>query len=197
MLFNKNELLARARSLKYFALANEKVAMDGLDVLSEGVSSFKRFDIFLSHSYADRDAVKGLADMLEKDFNLSVYLDWVVDTNLDRAKVNKDTSAVLRNRLSHCKCLWYVTSEMSATSKWMPWETGFADGHCGKVAICPLVDGEKSSFNGLEYLSLYPYVDIAKASGSDKKCLRINESSEKYCSFDSWLNNNAKPTYHK
>ena len=50
MLFNKNELLARARSLKYFALANEKVAMDSLDVLSEGVSSSKRFDIFLSHS---------------------------------------------------------------------------------------------------------------------------------------------------
>ena len=50
MLFNKNELLARARSLKYFALANEKVAMDSLDVLSEGVSLSKRFDIFLSHS---------------------------------------------------------------------------------------------------------------------------------------------------
>jgi hypothetical protein len=197
MLFNKNELIARARSLNKIAIANEAVAMDSLDALHESATPSKRFDIFLSHSYADRDAVKGLADMLEKDFNLSVYLDWVVDTTLDRTKVNKDTSEVLRNRLSHCKCLWYVTSEMSATSKWMPWETGFADGHCGKVAICPLVDGEKSSFNGLEYLSLYPYVDIAKASGSDKKCLWINESSEKYCSFDSWLNNNAKPTYHK
>ena len=35
----------------YFEFSiNEKVAMDGLDVLSEGVSSSKRFDIFLSHS---------------------------------------------------------------------------------------------------------------------------------------------------
>ena len=75
MLFNKKMLLERARSFRYFAAANEKVAMDGLDVLHESVSASRRFDIFLSHSYADREAVKGLADMLEKDFKFSVYLD--------------------------------------------------------------------------------------------------------------------------
>ena len=79
----------------------------------------------------------------------------------------------------------------------MPWETGYADGHSGKVAICPLVDGNMSNFDGLEYLSLYPYVDIAKANGSNSNSLWINESPDRYCSFDSWLNSNAKPTDHK
>jgi len=197
MLFNKKMLLERAKSFGYFAAANEKVAMDGLDVVHESVSTSRRFDIFLSHSYADREAVKGLADMLEKDFKLSVYLDWIVDPALDRTRVNKDTAEVLRNRLNHCKCLWYVTSHTSETSKWMPWETGYADGHNGKVAICPLVDGNMSNFDGLEYLSLYPYVDIAKANGSNSNSLWINESPDRYCSFDSWLNSNAKPTDHK
>ena len=197
MLFNKNDLVKRAYSLKNFAAVNEWRTTDSLESLHESISTTKRFDIFLSHSYADKDAVKGLADMLEKDFKLSVYLDWKVDPALDRTRVNKDTAEVLRNRLNHCKCLWYVTSHTSETSKWMPWETGYADGRIGKVAICPLVENRQSQFRGLEYLSLYPYVDIAKAENTNKDSLRINESQTKYCSFDSWLNNNAKPTEHK
>ena len=35
MLFNKNELLARARSLKYLALANEKVAKENLNLVAD------------------------------------------------------------------------------------------------------------------------------------------------------------------
>lgn len=197
MLFNKNDLVKRASSLVSFAVANERWTTDSLEALNESVSTTRRFDVFLSHSYADREAVKGLADMLEKDFNLSVYLDWVVDPALDRTKVNKTTAEVLRNRLDHCKCLWYVTSQRAETSKWMPWETGYADGHIGKVAICPLVEGRQSQFRGLEYLSLYPYVDIAKAENANTDSLWINESPDKYCLFDSWLNNNAKPTEHK
>ena len=197
MLFNKYQLLERAKSFRHFAAANEKVAMDGLDVVRESVSTSRRFDIFLSHSYADREVVKGLAYMLENDFKLSVYLDWVIDPSLDRTRVNNVTAEVLRNRLKHCKCLWYVTSYTSETSKWMPWETGYADGYSGKVAICPFVDGRKSGFSGLEYLSLYPYVDIAKASGSNSNSLWVNESPTRYCPFDAWLNNNAKPMEHK
>ena len=197
MLFNKNDLVKRASSLVSFAAANERRTTDSLEVLNESLSTDSRFDIFLSHSYSDREAVKGLADVLEKDFKLSVYLDWVVDPALDRTKVNKTTAEVLRNRLDHCKCLWYVTSQRAETSKWMPWETGYADGHIGKVAICPLVEGGQSQFRGLEYLSLYPYVDIAKAENANTDSLWINESPDKYCLFDSWLNNNAKPTEHK
>ena len=197
MLFNKLELLKRASELKPSAIAEDFSEMYRMQSLNESVSSPKRFDIFLSHSYADREAVKGLADMLEKEFNFSVYLDWVVDAALDRTSVNKRTAEVLRNRLKHCKCLLYVTSHMSETSKWMPWETGYADGHNGKVAICPLVEGTGTRFNGLEYLSLYPYVDIANASGANKQELWINEYPDKYCPFESWLNNNAKPMHHK
>ena len=197
MLFNKNDLVKRASSLVSFALANERWTTDSLEVLNESMSTDRRFDIFLSHSYADREAVKGLADVLGKDFKLSVYLDWMVDPALDRTAVNKATAEVLRNRLNHCRCLWYVTSQGAGASKWMPWETGYADGHIGKVAICPLVEGRQSEFKGLEYLSLYPYVDVVKDENTNTDSLWIKESSDKYCSFDSWLNDNAKPTEHK
>ncbi len=199
MLFNRDELLRRARTVRSFA-------MDSLSPVNESIPSrvpvasihpTQTFDIFLSHRYEDRDAVKGLADELVNDFKYSVYIDWIVDPSLDRSKVNGRTAEILRNRLSHSRCLWYVTSDDSAASKWMPWETGFADGKTGRVAICPLVSGQKTTFTGVEYLSMYPYVDRCKAKGSDKVSLWINESIGVYCSFDKWLNENSNPVVHK
>lgn len=199
MFFNRDDLMRRARTVRSFA-------MDSLSPVNESVKvkqpivripPTQTFDIFLSHRYEDREAVKGLADELVNDFKYSVYIDWIVDSTLDRSKVSKSTAEILRNRLSRSRCLWYVTSVDSAASKWMPWETGFADGKTGKVAICPLVSGEKTSFSGLEYLSIYPYVDRCMAKDSSKTSLWINESVGVYCSFDSWLNENAKPTVHK
>lgn len=190
MLFNKIDLIKRIKTAENFA-------MDSSEDVRESVSASKKFDIFLSHSYEDRDAVQGLVDVLTGEFRLSVYVDWIVDPNLNRARVNRETAEVLRNRLKHCRCLWYVTSIDAEHSRWMPWETGLADGDTGKVAICPLVEGEIYDFHGLEYLSLYPYVDIAKGVGSSQRMLWINESREKYCSFDSWLNKNALPEVHK
>lgn len=187
MLFKKSELLKRAENFS-------AIAMDSIEVLNESISTEKWFDIFLSHKYEDRDAVKGLADQLIREFGYSVYIDWIVDPSLNRQNVNKKTAEVLRNRLEHSKCLWYVTSSTSSNSKWMPWEAGFADGYSGKVAICPFVEGDRSDFSGLEYLSLYPYVDIARSNISHKNSLWINESKDVYCSFDAWLNEGKKPS---
>lgn len=190
MLFNRYDLLKRAKSFS-------KIAMDSMEVLHESLASETWFDIFLSHKYEDREEVTGLAEQLINEFGYKVYIDWIVDPSLDRQNVNKKTAEVLRNRLKHSKCLWYVTSSFSANSKWMPWEAGFADGHTGNVAICPLAEGQSSDFKGLEYLSLYPYVDIARDSTTQKNSLWINESQDVYCSFNGWLNEGKKPSLHK
>ena len=198
MLLSRTGLIQRARSIGTFA-------MDSLFPINESVkraefsqyASFDQtFDIFLSHRYEDRQAVEGLADMLVKDFNYSVYIDWIVDPTLDRSKVNKVTAEKLRNRIRHCKCLWYVTSNNSHDSKWMPWETGMADGCTDKVAICPLSDEKRSDYVGLEYLSLYPYVDKCKEKHSGRDMFWVRESVSKYCSFDGWLNRGEKPIIH-
>ncbi|MOA50153.1 hypothetical protein D3C78_1731370 [compost metagenome] len=55
--------------------------------------------------------------------------------------------------------MMYIATGNSSSSKWMPWELGFFDGHKpGRVAILPLLDSENQNFLGQEYLGLYPVV---------------------------------------
>lgn len=42
----------------------------------------------------------------------------------------------------------------------MPWELGYFDGlHGSRIAVLPLVQSEGASFEGQEYLGLYPLVE--------------------------------------
>jgi hypothetical protein len=116
------------------------------------------FDIFLSHSIADAEIVLGIKQLLEET-GLKVYVDWVEDAQLDRRAVTKETAAALRQRMKQSKSLIYLSSDNSSSSKWMPWELGYFDGFkpdC--VAIMPVLDHPTDSFNGQEYLGLYPIV---------------------------------------
>jgi hypothetical protein len=118
----------------------------------------ERFDIFLSHSTDDSDLVLGVMILLQKQ-GLSVYVDWVVDHQLDRSRVNKETAAVLRERMKHSSSMMYIATDNAINSKWMPWELGFFDGDKpGRVSILPLLDSENQNFQGQEYLGLYPVV---------------------------------------
>jgi hypothetical protein len=157
-LFTKQELRARA--------ARDYASYRAGTVLLEAAKSFsasKKYDVFLSHSYLDAQEVLGLRLLLE-DQGLIVYVDWIDDPTLDRSKVTRDTAAKLRTRMRSCKTLFYASSPNATTSKWMPWELGYFDGHNGKVAVVPIVDGYETSFSGQEYLSLYPWIDKAGAN---------------------------------
>jgi hypothetical protein len=62
--------------------------------------------------------------------------------------------------------LVYVHSENASLSKWCPWELGYFDGlRGGNVFIMPVVAGQRHTFDGQEYLGLYPYLEPAAASG--------------------------------
>ncbi|AJG12529.1 MULTISPECIES: toll/interleukin-1 receptor domain-containing protein [Pseudomonas] len=125
---------------------------------SEQYDPTQRFDIFLSHSIADKDLVLGVKELLEEK-HYTVYVDWVNDEELDRTQVNKETADLLRNRMQHCSSLVYIATDNAENSKWMPWELGYFDGQkAGGVAIMPLVESERSGYNGQEYLGLYPLV---------------------------------------
>lgn len=196
MLFKRSELITRARNLT----SGLHPTFDSLESLLENFSARsveKTYDVFLSHRYADREAVAGLADRLETEFKLSVYVDWREDPELDRNRVTKRTAELLRQRIKKCKCLWYVTSENSTGSKWMPWETGYMDALTSRVAICPLVESNQYEFAGVEYLALYPYIDSAPIEGCSVDSLWVKESSTKYCLFESWLNHKYDPFEHE
>jgi hypothetical protein len=116
------------------------------------------FDVFLSHSINDYELVLGVKQLLEEQ-GLKVYVDWVVDQQLERQKVDKNTAQVLRSRMKQSTSLMYIATQNASSSKWMPWEVGFFDGYrADKVAILPILDNEGQQFEGQEYLGLYPVV---------------------------------------
>lgn len=151
--FTKSEARAAATGARGYRTAQA--------VLTEKMESYKpgeEFDIFLSHSIDDSELVLGVMLLLQKQ-GLKVYVDWVVDKKLDRNSVDKKTAAVLRERMKSSRSMMYIATGNSSGSKWMPWELGFFDGHKpGQVAILPLLDSESQSFEGQEYLGLYPVV---------------------------------------
>ena len=152
-------------------------------------SSNKTYDVFLSHSYLDHNSVYAIVDLFNES-GYSVYVDWIVDTQLDRSQVNRTTAETLRHRMGTCRGLAYVSSTNSTNSKWCPWELGYVDGRKnGRCAILPVLDTASSTFTGQEYLSLYPYIDYAKDQSNSKMEFWVNDPQDPshYVSLRDWL----------
>ncbi len=146
-----------------------------------------KFDIFLSHSFLDREEVYGLYRELT-EMGFSVYVDWIVDSDLDRNNVTKATAELIRNRMKNSKSLILAISTNASMSKWMPWELGFVDGNTGRCAIVPVSKDNLTlyTFNRVEYLKLYPYIDrVTDVSGKMK--LWVNDERDTYIDFDLWI----------
>ncbi len=164
----------------------QRVSKSAVERLDEQVlAKLAHFDIFLSHSIKDAELVDGARLELE-DKGLKVYVDWIVDPQLDRSAVNAETAAALRERMLQCDSLVYVHTENSPQSKWMPWELGFFDGAKGcRVSVMPVLKNERDSFKGQEYLGIYPTVDFTEAE-SGKEVIWAQRSKSVYASFDEW-----------
>jgi len=159
------------------------------------VKETERFDIFLSHSFLDKDEVYGMyIELTNKGYK--VYVDWIVDSHLDRNNVTKISAELIRNRLKYSKSLLLAISPSATMSKWIPWELGYVDGNTNRCAILPVTRdfyGERT-FNRSEYLLLYPYIKKASLYGEPDKVYTV-ESSNSYVEFDSWVEYDRKPEY--
>ncbi|QIK95581.1 TIR domain-containing protein [Sphingomonas sp. HDW15A] len=144
----------------------------------------QNYDIFLSHSVLDAEIVLGLKLMLE-DLGRSVYVDWIDDYQLDRSRVTPATADRLRQRMRQCRSLMYLYTQNSPSSKWMPWELGFSDGHHGAVAIVPVTVQPQQNFQGQEYLGIYPWVGVAIPLAGIPE-LRIQKNQFDYRSWQTW-----------
>ena len=173
--------LQKSESYDYLTESRAMVTADSIDLES---MRYDEFDIFLSHSYADKKIIPALKHELE-NHGFSVYVDWITDRLLSRESVNRETAKILQKRMNQSKCLLYATSKNSQNSRWMSWELGYFDGIKDKmVAIIPVKkdDSASDSFKGEEYLGLYYYIDQTSN-------LWINDSeTEKCISFKNWLN---------
>jgi len=166
-----------------------KTSKSAVRIFAESARTFdssKKYDIFLSHSIKDSDLILGLKGMIE-DLGYSVYVDWVDDPGLDRSKVSKETAKKLKDKMNSSKSLFFVTTDNSDSSRWMPWECGYFDGIKEKVAIVPVKEfSYTNEYNGQEYLGLYPYV-VKEKSNSGKEMLWVHTDSNKYLSYDFWV----------
>lgn len=121
------------------------------------------FDVFLSYNINDKDVVKGIYYVL-KNMGFKVYVDFMVDPQLDRRSVTKESAECIQSRLKHSKSLIYAQSSNAAMSKWMPWELGVVDGNTSKCFVMPVQKGYEIINSRQEYLLLYPVIGINTSS---------------------------------
>jgi len=167
---------------------NDSIRKSLLLESSVNFSKGKRsFDIFLSHSYSDKELILGVKEALVR-FKYSVYIDWIDDYGMDRTNVTKESVLWIKERMEASKCLIYATSSNSSSSKWMPWELGFMDGFKDKVALLPVSQNYSTSYKGNEYLGIYPYLEMVTMSNINY--LRVTDQQNKNLSYDfnDWLN---------
>ncbi len=176
--FRISELKRKARA----KLGDSRNAEEAL--LEENTRLRPSYDIFISHSFRDAEAIYGIKVTIE-EMGYKVYVDWINDSHLDRNNVTKDTAELLKDRMRSSHCLFYVTSENANNSRWMPWELGYFDGLKAKVAILPIREDESvtDTYKGPAYLGLYPYVTKAPSG----KELRIHNSEFDCSDFEEWL----------
>jgi len=190
-IFNFEEIRNYQTSYKSYdemRMQNQFINESNIDI-----NSSKEYDIFLSHSYDDREVIPQLKQVLE-DMGYKVYVDWIDDKLLSRENVTKETAKVLQVRMKQSKSLFFATSENSPSSKWMPWELGYFDALKNKrVAVLPIQkqsNGFSNNFIGQEYLGLYYYVTLDTA---DKSLLGQVFGMEKNA-FDSFIKRLKKQT---
>ena len=147
------------RKIREIALTNRRFAVtaNARKALEESVetqfpSDYAEFDIFLSYRDADIEIALGVhTDLVRRGYK--VYLDRIMDPQLNRTLVTAATAEQIRKRLMQSKSVFYIATDNAGGSNWMPWELGFADGYRGKSAIVPVTDDR--DFRGTEFVAVY------------------------------------------
>lgn len=161
------------------------------DFSSTRVAQSDTYDIFLSHSYLDKETIQQLNYLLEDELGFSVYVDWIENSGLDRRNVSPGTAAELRSAMDRSRTLLYAISSKSSSSKWMPWELGYSDAKHGRVAVLPIDDIEQTitAYSTQEFVALYPVVEYEFPLGANKKILWVfdRNNRSRYTPLKDWL----------
>jgi len=141
--------------------ASAKASTTRLMSLSEG--TLRQQTAFLCHSHKDKDLVAGVAVLL-KESGWDLYIDWT-DSSMPETP-DRETATKIKQRIDGMRHFLFLATQNSMTSRWCPWEIGFADSKKGpeNVLVIPTSD-EGGRFYGNEYLQLYPRIDMNGLSG--------------------------------
>src|SRR3546814_912754 len=119
---------------------------------------------FLCHSHKDREMALGLQQWL-KEHGLDLYIDWQ-DASMPETP-DGTTAGRIRTMIRNADVFLFLATSDSLTSRWCPWELGFADGvkRNEQIAVISTRDGSGNYF-GNEYLQLYRRIDQSAAGGA-------------------------------
>jgi hypothetical protein len=165
---------------------------ESVNLSAQHWSTHNTFDIFLCHSFLDKEEVEGLYLELSRR-GLKVYVDWIIDPQLERDNVTKETAELVRKRLRSSRSLLLAISHNAELSKWVPWELGYVDGHTQRCALVPVSKDNvnRSAFHRSEYLKLYPFIEKPNDLSTSSDSLFAVEDNYNYVDFQSWLTGSA------
>lgn len=147
----------------------------------------KKYDLFISHSFLDKELVEVLYKMFE-ECGYIVYIDWKEEKMQDRNNVSAITAKILKTRIDNCSSLAYIATKNITNSKWCPWELGYGDGKKGRAAILPILEEENNEYKGQEYLGIYPYIDYNSATnGKYEFWVNDPENKNRYNTLREWI----------
>ncbi|MDO7415704.1 MTH538 TIR-like domain (DUF1863) [Acinetobacter baumannii] len=122
---------------------------------SNSVESKKKYDIFISHSYLDKDLVNSLKNALNLQ-NLLCYYDWTSDQDfLKRTLISDYTKEVLKKRIEQSEIFLLlltqnVIAEDRIISEWIDMEIEYAKS-LGKTILCINLINAKHKFIDLNF----------------------------------------------
>lgn len=113
---------------------------------------------FLCHSHRDVVLVTGLLRMLHNS-GFQLYVDWA-DHEMPE-KPNRETAQRIKNKIAEHHLFLFLATANSVTSRWCPWEIGYADGKkpIESIVVIPTIEG--ATTYGSEYLDLYRRLDLS------------------------------------
>lgn len=111
---------------------------------------------FLSHSHRDKELALNVETYLN-NAGVQVYIDWLDETMPE--KPNRETAQRIKERIKGTDIFLFLATVNSTTSRWCPWEIGYADGvkHIDQIVIIPTLSA--GSTYGNEYIDLYRRID--------------------------------------
>lgn len=118
---------------------------------------------FLSHSHKDASMAKGVQGFLQAQ-GWEVYIDWQDETMPDTP--SRETAEQIQKKIRNLDLFLFLATANSMSSRWCPWEIGYADGvkRIETILVIPTRDNYGTVY-GNEYLQLYRYVDFADGGG--------------------------------
>lgn len=114
---------------------------------------------FLCHSHNDADLVKGLLNLFH-DEGWRIYVDWN-DAAMPETPTHQ-TAKRIQQKIKLFDYFLFLATPNSLSSRWCPWEIGYADGvkPTTNILVIPTED-RSGTWYGSEYLQLYSKITIA------------------------------------